>query len=186
MSVRNIDGVEVPAAGVWEIEPSHSTASFTVRHLGISKVRGRFDVFSGTIQVAEKPEDSTVEVEIDAASINTGDQTRDDHLKSPDFLNVGEIPTLAFSSTGVLRSKDGWKVTGDLGIRGIEKGVELDVEFYGGGADPWGNQRVGMSATTEFNREDFGLTWNQSLETGGILVGKQVKVEIELEAVLKG
>lgn len=185
MSVRNIDGVEVPAVGVWEIDPSHSTTSFTVRHLGISKVRGRFDVFSGTIQVAEKPEDSTVEVEIDAASINTGDQTRDDHLRSPDFLNVNEFPTLTFRSTGVLKSEDGWKVTGDLGIRGIEKGVELDVEFYGGGADPWGNQRVGMSATTEFNREDFGLTWNQSLETGGILVGKQVKVEIELEAVLK-
>ncbi|MBI1843257.1 MAG: YceI family protein [Actinobacteria bacterium] len=186
MSVRTIEGREVPAAGTWAVDPSHSTASFVVRHLGLAKVRGGFGVLSGNIQVAEKPEDSSVEVEIDAASIDTGDQGRDDHLRSPDFLDVAEYPNLTFRSTAVVQAKDGWKVTGDLGIHGITKGVELDVTFEGAATDPWGGNRIGLSATTEFNREDFGLTWNQALETGGVLVGKQVKVEIEVEAVLQG
>lgn len=185
MSVRTIGERQVPAEGTWTIDPTHSTASFVVRHLGLAKVRGGFGSLSGTIHVAEVPEDSSVEVEIDAASIDTGEPGRDDHLRSPDFLDVAEYPTLTFRSTGVVQSKDGWKVTGDLGIHGVTKGVELDVAFEGAATDPWGGNRIGFSATTEFNREDFGLTWNQALETGGFLVGKQVKVELEVEAVLQ-
>lgn len=185
MSVRTIEGSQVPVVGTWAIDPSHSTTSFIVRHLGLAKVRGGFGVLSGTIEVAEKPEDSSVTVEIDAASIDTGDQGRDDHLRSPDFLDVAEHPNVIFSSTGVIKGKDGWKITGDLNVHGITKGVELDVTFEGSATDPWGGTRIGMSATTEINREDFGLTWNQALETGGFLVGKQVKIEIEAEAVLQ-
>lgn len=183
MSVRTIGERQVPAEGTWTIDPTHSTASFVVRHLGLAKVRGGFGIQSGTIHVAEAPEDSSVEVEIDAASIDTGEPGRDDHLRSPDFLDVAEYPKLTFRSTGVVPSKDGWKVTGDLGIHGVTKGVELEVTFEGAATDPWGGSRIGFSATTEFNREDFGLTWNQALETGGFLVGKQVKVELEVEAV---
>lgn len=185
MSVRTVANTQVPAVGTWAIDQSHSTTSFVVRHLGLAKVRGGFGGLSGNIVVAEKPEDSAVQVEIDAASIDTGDAGRDDHLRSPDFLDVGSYPHLTFSSTGVAQVGGEWKVTGDLGIHGVTKGVELDVTFEGAATDPWGGSRIGLSATTEFNREDFGLTWNQALETGGFLVGKQVKVEIEIEAVLQ-
>jgi polyisoprenoid-binding protein YceI len=173
----------LPAVGTWTIDPSHSEVGFTVRHLGISKTRGRFGAFTGDIVVAERPEDSRVTVEIDAASIDTTDAGRDEHLRSADFFDVATFPTLSFATTAVRQVGGRWEVAGDLTIRGATRPVVLDTELVGLASDPWGNERVGFHATTEVNREDFGLTWNAALETGGFLVGKTVKIDIEVEAV---
>lgn len=173
----------LPATGTWTIDASHSEVGFTVRHLGISKTRGRFGTFSGDIVVTEPPEASRVTVEIDAASIDTRDAGRDEHLRSDDFLAVAAHPALTFSTTGVEPGGDRWLVTGDLTIRGVTRPVLLDTELVGLASDPWGNERVGFHATTEVNREDFGLTWNAVLDAGGLLVGKTVTIDIEVEAV---
>ena len=175
----------LPAVGTWTIDASHSEVGFSVRHLGISKTRGRFGSFRGDIVVAEQPEQSRVTVEIDAESIDTKDAGRDEHLRSADFFGVEEHPTLTFVTTGVAAAGDRWKVTGDLTIAGVTRPVVLDTEVTGLVTDPWGNERVAFSASTEINREDFGLTWNAALETGGFLVGKTVKIDIEVEAVLQ-
>ena len=172
-------------AGTWTIDPSHSEVGFTVRHLGISKTRGRFGAFRGDIVVAEQPEQSRVSVEIDADSVDTKDAGRDEHLRSADFFGADAHPTLTFVTTDVAAAGDRWKVTGDLTIAGVTRSVVLDTEVTGLVTDPWGNERVAFSASTEINREDFGLTWNAALETGGFLVGKTVKIDIEVEAVLQ-
>jgi polyisoprenoid-binding protein YceI len=149
----------------------------------ISKVRGGFNGFSGAIQIADVPEESSVEVSIDAASISTNDEQRDGHLRSADFFDAERYPALSFRSTGVEAVKgDHWKVTGDLTIRETTKPVVLDVTFDGAQTDPWGGARLGFSANTEIDREDWGLTWNQALETGGVLVGKKIKIELGVEA----
>lgn len=175
----------LPATGTWQIDPSHSEVGFSVRHLGISKTRGRFGAFSGELVVAEQPEQSRVTVEIDAASVDTKDTGRDEHLRSADFLDVAAFPTLAFATTGVVQRGVRWEVSGELTIRGVTRPVVLDTEVAGLVTDPWGNDRVGFTASTEINREDFGLTWNAALEAGGLLVGKTVKIDIEVEAVLQ-
>jgi polyisoprenoid-binding protein YceI len=175
----------LPATGTWTIDPSHSEVSFKVRHLGISKTRGRFGSFRGDIVVAEQPEQSRVAVEIDAASIDTKDEGRDAHLRSGDFFDADSFPTLTFVTTGVVAAGDRWVVSGDLTIRGVTHPVVLDTEIAGLVTDPWGNQRVGFQASAEVNREDFGLTWNAALETGGLLVGKTVQIDLEVEAVLQ-
>jgi polyisoprenoid-binding protein YceI len=175
----------VPATGTWSIDPSHSEVGFTVRHLGISKTRGRFADFSGDIVIAERPEDSRVAVTIDPSSVDTKDSGRDEHLRSADFFHVAEHPTWTFVTTGVAPVGDRWAVTGDLTIAGVTKEVVLDTEVTGLVTDPWGNDRVGFVASTEVNREDFGLTWNAALEAGGVLVGKTVKIDLEVEAVLQ-
>ncbi|MCA9952263.1 MAG: YceI family protein [Anaerolineales bacterium] len=169
----------------WQIDPAHSSIQFTVRHMMISKVRGNFEKFSGTIDFTEEnPANSTVSVEIDAASINTREEQRDGHLKSPDFLNVAEFPTLTFKSTRVEpSSSDEGKLIGDLTIRDITKEVVLDVEYVGKAKSPWGTTSAGFSGSTTINRTDWGLTWNQTLETGGILVGDKIKIDIELELI---
>jgi polyisoprenoid-binding protein YceI len=172
----------------WNIDSSHSQAEFTVKHMMITKVRGRFSDVEGSIHLdGENPENSRVKVEIDAASIDTREEDRDAHLRSEDFLNAEEYPTLTFESKRVegLELEDGaqFKVIGDLTIRGTTKEVELDATFEGGGQDPWGNQRVAFSADTSIDRRDFGLTWNQALETGGVLVGNEVKIHLEAQAV---
>ena len=169
----------------WQIDPAHSSIQFTVRHMMISKVRGNFEKFSGTIDFTEEnPANSTVAVEIDAASINTREEQRDGHLKSPDFLNVAEFPTLTFKSTRVEpSSSDEGKLIGDLTIRDITKEVVLDVEYVGKAKSPWGTTSAGFSGSTTINRTDWGLTWNQTLETGGILVGDKIKIDIELELI---
>ena len=173
----------LPAAGSWQIDPSHSTVDFVVRHLMVSKVRGRFGTFSGVINVDGDPDLSSVAVEIEAASIDTGDEQRDAHLRSGDFLDVETYPTLAFRSTSVHGHDADWKVSGELTVHGVTLPVVLDVEYLGTTKDPWGGDRAGFSATTEIDREDFGMTWNQALEAGGVLVGKKVRIEIEVEAV---
>ena len=172
----------------WNIDSSHSQVEFTVKHMMITKVRGRFADVEGAIMLDESsPENSSVKVEIDAASIDTREEDRDAHLRSGDFLDVEEHPKLTFESKRVegieLEEGTGFKVIGDLTIRGTTKEVELDATFEGRGQDPWGNQRVAFSADTTIDRRDFGLTWNQALETGGVLVGHKVQIHLEAQAV---
>ena len=182
-AVRTVDGRTVPAAGAWTVDHSHSSLEFVARHLVVTKVRGRFTDWSAEIVIGERPEDSRVDVTIAAASVTTGDAGRDGHLTSPDFLDVEKFPTLTFRTTGVAPAADGhWSVTGDLTIVGTTRPVTLDVEFGGVSTDPWGNAKAAFSATTEFDREAFGVTWNQALEAGGVLVGKRVRIEIEIQA----
>ena len=185
--VRVVSGRPVPEPGVWEIDPSHQSFEFIARHL-MAKVRGRFPGASGVATIAERPENSTLEIEIDANSIDTKDETRDAHMRSNDFFGVQDHPTISFHSTGI-RPGEGetdWKVDGELTIKGTTRPVTVDVEFLGGAIDPWGNQRIGFSGVVpEVNREDWGLTWNAALETGGFLLSKDVRLEIEAELVKK-
>jgi polyisoprenoid-binding protein YceI len=174
----------VPAPGRWDIDPVHSSVQFIARHMMISKVRGRFREFHGTIDIAEDPTLSSVEATIMAASIDTGDPNRDEHLRSEEFLDVQRFPKIRYRSTSVVPAPDDhWRVDGDLTIRGVTRPVSLNVEFCGAATDPWGNTRAGFLGTTEINRDDFDITWNQVLETGGFVLGKGVKVEIDVEAV---
>ncbi len=180
---RTAGGTTVPNAGSYEIDPTHSSASFEVRHLGLSKVRGGFESFSGTVVIDEDPTRSTVEVDLDAASFTTGNEDRDGHVKSADFLDVENHATLEFRSTGVRQDGDDWKVDGELTVKEAARPVTLDVEFEGASEDPWGNGRIAFSATTEVDRSEWGINWNQALETGGVLVGKKVKIVIDVQAV---
>ena len=183
---RVVDGRRVPPAGRWAIDPAHSQVQFVARHMMISRVRGSFRDVSGWALIDERPEDSSVEVIIDAASIDSGDPERDGHLRSADFLDVEQYPAIRFRSTAVRRgSGDRWNVDGVLTVKSAARPVTLDVEFCGASPDPWGNYRAGFLATTDINREDFDITWNQVLETGGFLVGKGVHVEIDAELVLQ-
>ena len=180
--VRVVEGRSVPAAGAWAVDTAHSTVEFVARHLMVTKVRGRFADYSVDLVVRERPEDSSVNATIQTASITTGDEGRDGHLLSPDFLDAEKFPTITFASTRVEPAGDEWSVTGDLTINGVTKPVLLAVEFNGAGQDPWGNTKAGFSAQTEIDREDFGLTWNQPLAGGGVLVGKKVKIELDIQA----
>jgi polyisoprenoid-binding protein YceI len=178
-------GLEAPPAGDWEIDAVHSNVTFTARYMMLSKVRGRFGSYAGTIHVGEIPEDSSVEVTIEAASIDTNNAMRDDHLRSPDFLDVERYPTLAFRSTKVERTGDTLlRVSGDLTIRDVTRPIVLEVEYDGyERRDLLDRSRIAFTATTEIDREEFGITWNQALETGGVLVGKTVGIELEIQAV---
>ena len=169
----------------WQVDGAHSAVNLTVRHMVISKVRGRFTKWNTKLALDTADlSRSTVEVEIEAASIDTGVADRDTHLRSADFLDAEKFPTLRYRSRRVeAPSKDRLRVIGDLTIRDVTREVVLDVEYGGQGKDPWGNQRAGFSATTSINRKDFGLTWNQALETGGLLVADRVDIEIELQAI---
>jgi polyisoprenoid-binding protein YceI len=169
----------------WQIDPSHSQIEFSVRHMMISNVRGRFEEFSGTVEFDEEnPEATRIEVKIDAASINTRDEKRDAHLKSDDFLNAEEYPYLTYVSRSVEKVGDKrFRVIGDLTIRDVTREVPLDVEYQGLAKSPWGTVSVGFSAHAKVDRTKWGLTWNAALETGGILVGNDVKIDIELELV---
>lgn len=182
-AVRTLDGVTVPEAGVYEIDPSHSVIEFVVRHMGLAKVRGRFNEFHGTIVVGDSLDDSSAQATIQADSIDTRDDNRDQHVRSADFLAVEQYPTLEFRTTGLRQEDDEWLVDGELTVLGTTRPVTLSVEFEGGAPDPWDNERIGFSASTTIDREDFGLTWNQALETGGWLVSKQVKLEASVEAI---
>jgi polyisoprenoid-binding protein YceI len=170
---------------LWKIDSAHSQIQFTVRHMMISNVRGRFDEFDGNVDFDEdNPANSTVDLKIDAASINTREQQRDDHLRSPDFLNVEEYPYLHFTSKRVeLMDRSQGRLIGDLTIRDITNEVALDVTYNGQAQSPWGTTSAGFSASTKMNRKDWDLTWNQALETGGVLVGDEIRINIELEIV---
>ena len=171
--------------GTWNVDPAHSTVGFVARHLMISKVRGRFTDFSGSLEIAPDPLQSRVEASVNLASVDTGDATRDAHLHNADFFDLdgGGSPTMTFVSTGIKEEHGDHVLFGDLTIRGVTRQVRFDLEFDGVSPDPWGGTRAAFSATTEINRKDFGLEWNVALETGGVLVGDKVKVELEIEAV---
>lgn len=185
-AVREVDGVELPQAGDWVIDPAHTSIEAVARHMVITKVRGRFEEFSGSIHIDEDPTKSWAEVAIKAASINTNAPDRDAHLHSPDFLNADEYPELIFKSTGLSHKRDNrFEVVGDLTIRGETKPVTLDVEFGGVVTDPFGQTKALFSATTKLERETWGMNWNQALEAGGVLVSRSLDVEIEVQAVLQ-
>lgn len=170
-------------AGVWTIDPSHSNVDFVVRHLMVSKVRGRFHDVSGTITAGSDPLKSTVEATIVVKSVDTGSADRDNHLRTNDFFAADTYPTITFASTGIKRAGGDYKLVGDLTIKGITKRVELDLEFNGATGDPWGGTRAGFSASGEINRRDFGVEFNATLETGGVVVGDRVRLELEIEAI---
>jgi len=169
----------------YEIDSTHSSVHFSVRHLMVSNVRGEFTKVSGTVKFdAERPETSTVEATIDANSISTRDAQRDGHLKSADFLDTEKFPTITFRGKKVEIQPGGGKITGDLTIHGVTREIILDVEGPSPEMkDPWGKQRIGASATTKLSRKEFGLTWNAALETGGVMVGDEVKINIDVEFV---
>jgi polyisoprenoid-binding protein YceI len=169
----------------WVIDSVHSEINFSVRHMMISTARGRFEKFSGTVNFDEAtPANTTVDVQIEAASVNTKEAQRDGHLKSPDFFDAAKYPYLTFKSkrVNVVDSQHA-KLVGDMTIRDITKEVVFDVEYAGQAKSPWGTTSAGFSAQTKINREDWGLTWNQALETGGVLVGKDINISIEVEIV---
>ncbi len=170
-------------AGTWQIETSHSLASFSVRHAGIAKVRGTVAITEGTIVLAEDVTASTVTATLDPATIDTRDAKRDGHLRSADFFDAEQFPAWTFTSTSVEEGGAGLLVHGDLTIHGVTRPVTLDVELNGAATDPFGMSRVGFSATTTINRKDFDLTWNAALETGGVLVSDKVEISIEIEGV---
>jgi polyisoprenoid-binding protein YceI len=183
---RTLQGVEAPAPGDWVIDTPHTNLMFVARYAMLTKVRGHFNVFEGTIHVAEKPEDSWVELTIDVSSITTDDDTRDNHLRSGDFLDLANHPTITFKSTKVeVLSDNTLRVTGNLVIRGVTKEVVLDMEYAGTAKDAYGRTRVAFSAKTEIDRDEFGVNWNMALETGGVLVGKKVQIELEIQALPK-
>lgn len=169
----------------WNIDTTHSGIHFSVRHMVIAKVRGSFQKFSGTVSLDEQDvTKSSVSVSIEAASINTGVEQRDNHLRSPDFFDVAKFPTLSFQSTKVEKaSGNSLRVTGTLTIRDITREVVLEAEQLGVGKDPWGNVKAAFEAKTSIDRRDFGLTWNQALETGGVLVGEKIEISLEVQAV---
>lgn len=183
MSTRTWESLTIPAAGTYNLDVAHTHVGFVVKHMMVSKVRGTFEKFNGSVTIAENPLESSAELTIQTDSLTTGVADRDGHLRSDDFLSVEKFPQITFKSTRVVGHKgDEFTVVGDLTVRDVTREIELKVEYNGAGTSPWGQPTWGFSISTEFDREDFGLTWNQALETGGVLVGKKVKVEIEGEA----
>jgi|SRR5579875_1095273 polyisoprenoid-binding protein YceI len=185
MTTTTIETLPGYVAGTWAIDPVHSEVGFTVRHMMVSKVRGRFTKFDGQIITAENPLDSQVTATIDVASISTGDENRDNHLRSSDFLDVAHHPTMTYRSTGVRRDGDRFIVDGELTLRGVTRAVPLVVEVNGFGPDGYGGTRAGFSATAEINRRDFGVNWNAALDNGGVVVGDKVTINLEIEAILQ-
>jgi polyisoprenoid-binding protein YceI len=181
---RILDGHVLPAPGVWDIDPGHTDLAFVGRHFMVTKVRGRFTDVTGRVVIAPQMSDSSVEVTIGMASVESGSAERDDHIRSADLFDVERYPTAAFVSTSVDWSGTSGTVHGDLTIHGVTRQVPLIVSFEGYVPDPWGGHRAMFSARTAVNREEFGITWNVALEAGGLLVSKDVRIEIELETVL--
>ena len=176
---------ETPVAGIWDIDPSHTTVEFIGRHLVFTKVRGRFTDVAGQVTISEDPTASSVEVTLNSSSVNTGHDDRDGHLKSADFFDVENHPAITFKSTKVEWNGNEGTVTGDLTVKGVSKPITLHTEFSGVVTDPWGGTRAVFSAKGEVNREDWGLTWNMPLDKGGVLVSKNIDFEIETEIVLQ-
>jgi polyisoprenoid-binding protein YceI len=168
----------------WKLDPSHTLVEFSAKHLMITTVKGRITDVEGTIVIDERnPRNSSVEATLKAVSIDTRTEQRDQHLRSADFLNAELFPEIRFRSTKIEGDKDSFKLTGDLTIRDVTRPVTLDIQFEGQQTDPWGGERVGFSGSGKIDRRDFGLTWNQALETGGVVVGNDVKINLEVEAV---
>ncbi|HEV7824240.1 MAG TPA: YceI family protein [Mycobacteriales bacterium] len=172
-------------AGRWTFDVAHSEVSFTVRHLMVSKVRGTFNTFDGEIVVAENPLDSAVTATIDMSSIDTREESRDNHLRSSDFFSVEQHPQMAFRSNVVRPAGEGFVLAGELTIKGVTKPLELALEFNGVGGDPWGGTRAGFTAKTDISRKEFGVDLEMPLEGGGVVVGDKISVTLEIEAVLQ-
>lgn len=181
MTTTAVPGLQT---GTWTIDPSHSEVSFTVRHLMVSKVRGTFRTFGGSITVAERFEDSTVNAEVDMSSIDTRDETRDNHLRTKDFFEIEQFPTMVYTSTGVRPDGGDFIVDGILTLHGVTRPVALSVEVGGVNGDPWGGTRLGLTATTSINRNDFGVDIKMPLDGGGVVVGEKISITLEIEAVL--
>jgi polyisoprenoid-binding protein YceI len=171
------------APGTWALDASHSTVGFTVRHLMVSKVRGKFSDFTADVVVADDPLQSSVTAEVQMASIDTGDENRDNHLRTNDFFDVEHHPTMTLRSTGFSQRGDDFVMHADLTIRGVTKPVDFDLEFGGVGPDPWGGTRAGFTASTTISRKDFGVEWNAPLETGGVVVADKVNIELDIELI---
>lgn len=171
--------------GTWKIDPTHSEVGFSVRHLAISKVKGTFDKFDATFVTAENPLESTVTASAEVASIDTNEPNRDSHLRTGDFFAADEFPELTFVSTGVREEGGDLKVDGDLTMRGVTKPVTFDFEFGGFGEDAYGNYKAGFTAKTSVKREDYGVTWNANLDKGGMVLGSDVTITIDVQATLE-
>ena len=186
VTTRTVDGAVYPAVGTYDIDVSHTRLGFAVRHMAVSKVRGEFKEFTGTLELAEDPVDSKISVTIQAGSVETKDENRDNHLRTNDFFDVENHPTWTFTSTAIRPvTATEWHVDGDLTIRGVTQQVTLDATLEGVVKDPYGFHRVGFSATTSIDREDFGVSFNGVLEAGGVIVSKKVDIDIEVEATLR-
>lgn len=185
-TATEVQRVTFPPAGTWKIDPAHTTVEFVAKHM-LTRTRGRFTGFEGTIEVAERPEDSRVEVSIDTTTIQTNQEMRDGHLKSEDFLDVEKFPVMTFRSTSLHPTGETtFELVGELTIKDITREVVLDSEFLGWGPGPQGGSVMSFSAKAEIEREDWDITWNMAVETGGFLVGKKAKIELEVEALLPG
>jgi polyisoprenoid-binding protein YceI len=185
-ATRTVDGQVLPAPGAWEIDPGHADVSFTGRHFMVTKVRGRFTDVRGTVLVGEQMSDSRVDVVIGMASVASGSETRDEHLRSAELFDVERFPEATFRSVAVEWRGTRGTVHGDLTIHGVTRRVPLEVSFEGHVRDPWGGERAIFSASTTVNREDFGVSWNVALEAGGVLVSKEVRIDIDIETTLAG
>jgi polyisoprenoid-binding protein YceI len=179
--------LEIPGlvAGTWEIDPAHSDVAFTVRHMMVSKVRGNFGAFTGTIVTTQDPLESSVEASIDLTSIDTRNEQRDAHIRTADFFDVDNFPAMTYRSTGIRPDGDRFVVDGELTLRGVTRSVPLALEINGVGPDAYGGTRIGFSATTEINRTDFGVNWNAAIEAGGVVVSEKVSIALEIQAVLQ-
>jgi polyisoprenoid-binding protein YceI len=177
-------GIPGYVAGTWTIDPVHTEVGFSVRHMMVSKVRGRFTTFTGEIVTAENPLESVATAEIDLSSIETGNEQRDDHLRSADFFDAVNTPTMTYRSTGIRKDGNDYVVDGDLTLRGVTRQVPLKLELNGFGADPYGGVRAGFTATGEINRNDFGVSYNAAIEAGGVVVSDKVTLHLEVEAIL--
>ncbi len=171
-------------AGTWQIDAVHSDVSFTIRHMMVSKVRGAFTEFEGTIVTAEDPTQSTVTATIKLDSINTNNAQRDGHIRSADFFDTAQYPTMTYTSTAVTPVGDGWQIDGELSLHGVTKPVPLSLELNGFGPDPYGGTRAGFSAKAEINRGDFGIDISMPLDGGGVVLGEKISITLEIEAVL--
>ncbi|HEY3506767.1 MAG TPA: YceI family protein [Actinocatenispora sp.] len=184
VAVRDWEGLTIPAPGTYALDAAHTRVGFIVKHMMVSKVRGNFGEYEANITIADDPLQSSVTASINTGSVQTGQEARDNHLRTGDFFETEKFPAMTFTSTGITgHDGDTFTVAGELTIKDVTRPVELKVELEGTALSPYGQQVFGFTATTEINREDFGLTYNQALETGGVLVGKQIKIEIEGEAV---
>jgi polyisoprenoid-binding protein YceI len=182
-ATRIVAGVELPAVGTWRVDPGHAEVGFVGRHFMLTKVRGRFTGVDGTVQIAADPADSTVRVTIDMASVTTGDDARDTHLKSADFFDVTEHATATYESTSVSWDSAAGTMVGDLTIKNVTHPVTLAISYLGAVRDPWDNDRAVFSAKGRIDREDWHLTWNMPLARGGLLVSKEIDLEFEIELI---
>lgn len=173
------------AAGTWVIDPTHTEVGFQVRHLGISKVKGKFEKFEGSIVTTDNPTETSVNATVDVASVNTNQEQRDGHLRTSDFFLVEEHPTFTFAGKGVRAEGDNIIVSGDLTLRGVTKPVDFTVDFGGITVDGYGNKKLGLEAETTINRHDFGVAWNAPTEAGGLTLGDKVKIQLDVQAVLQ-